>query len=90
MQTGFQRTSQTSGKCHLQSIENPGDTKCGHHQRVETAPRQSVKPRGDVRFDNLLVLHHERNVNAAGLVNSREGSNVLRAPTFRKNRPNTK
>jgi hypothetical protein len=36
---------------------------------VEATPRQSVKPRGNISFDNLLVLHHERNVNAAGRVN---------------------
>ena len=60
--TFFQCAGETSRERHLKSVEYPRGSKCRHHQRVEAAPWQPVEPRGDIRFDDLLILHHERRV----------------------------
>jgi hypothetical protein len=87
VQACFQSAGQTSGERHFQPIQNPGDAQGGHHQRVEAAPRQSVEPRRNIGFDDLLVLHHERNVNAVGPVNLARWIERLKGGRGSQNRP---
>jgi hypothetical protein len=54
---------------------------------VEATPRQSVKPRWDIGFDNLLILHHECNVNAARQVNLARWVERLKGGRVSQNRP---
>src|ERR1039457_4778946 len=52
-----QKASERTGERHLEAIQDPRRSEGNHDQPVPAAPRQSIQPRRNMRFDPLAGCH---------------------------------
>ena len=66
----LEHPGQRAGQIALEAVEQPGDPERSDHQRVPTAPRETIEPGGDVGLDPALLGHarslRKGNPSAAG------------------------
>ena len=54
--TFLQRPGQRAGQRDLQPIQNPGDAERQHDAGVKAAPAQAIETRGNVGFDDAIIV----------------------------------